>query len=187
MERAFQTQICEGETRVTLTKAHIVTLAAWRVVLIGIACSLLLAQETEFGDADRAAIEAIGQRWQQAWNRRDAEGLSNLVSQDVDFVTVLGPDGWLKGRERFYSVHARMFTTLFVESVWTNNETHLKRLRSDLAIMRVLWETKGDKVRHIRHGAPRAGIFTWVLEKRGGKWIIVAAQNTERIPPLPGQ
>jgi uncharacterized protein (TIGR02246 family) len=163
-------------------------LALKNLLLIGIACSLLPAYaDTQFGDADRAAIEEMGRSWQDAWNGRDADALARLVSEDVDFITVLGPDGWLKGRERFRVVHAQMFSTYFRESVWRTKETHVKRLRSDLAIMRVTWNTQGDRVRHVKHGDARAGIFTWVLEKRGGRWTVVAAQNTERMPVLPDQ
>ena len=137
--------------------------------------------------ADEAAISKLGREWQDAWNRRDAAGLTALLAHDVDFVTVLGPRGWLKGRDQFFEVHARMFQTLFTESVWSTNETHIKFLRSDLAIARVLWTTTGDKVRHVKHGEPRSGIFTWVVEKRDGTWVVIASQNTETMPVLPGQ
>lgn len=137
--------------------------------------------------ADEVAISKLGKAWQDAWNRRDAAGLTALLADDVDFVTVLGPKGWLKGREQFRDVHAKMFHTLFTESVWSTNETHIKFVRSDLAIARVLWTTKGDKVRHVKHGEPRSGIFTWVVEKRDGNWLVIASQNTESMPVLPGQ
>ncbi len=137
--------------------------------------------------ADEAAIKQIGKDWQDAWNKHDADGLTSLLADHVDFVTVLGPKGWMKGREQFRQAHAAMHKTLFTGSVWTTKEVYVKFLRPDLAIARVLWATTGDKVRHIKHGEPREGIFTWVVEKRGGKWMIVASQNTESMPPLPGQ
>jgi uncharacterized protein (TIGR02246 family) len=105
----------------------------------------------------------------------------------VDFITVLGPNGWLKGRARFKEVHARMFTTLFTDSQWTTKEVHVKFLRPDIAFGRVLWATTGDRVRHVKHGAPREGVFTWVVEKQDGRWRIVASQNTESMPLLAGQ
>jgi len=101
--------------------------------------------------------------------KRHAEALTSLLADDVDFVTVLSPQGWLKGRERFMDVHAKMFKTLFTESVWTTKETYVKFFRPDLAFARVLWETRRDKVRHRKHGELREGIFTWVVEKRDGK------------------
>jgi conserved hypothetical protein len=137
--------------------------------------------------ADEAAIKDLGRRWQDAWNKRDADALTALLAEDVDFVTVLGPRGWMKGHAQFHEAHARMFRTLFTDSHWTTNETHVKFIRPDLAIQRVLWSTTGDRVRHVKHGEPRNGIFTWVVEKRNGQWLIIASQNTESMPYLPGQ
>jgi uncharacterized protein (TIGR02246 family) len=137
--------------------------------------------------ADVAAIKKLAQQWEEAWNKKDATSMTALLSEDVDFVTVLGPKGWMKGHEQFHEAHARMFRTLFPESVWKNKETHVKFLRDDLAIQRVLWQTTGDKVRHRKHGELREGIFTWVVEKKDGKWLIIASQNTENMPILPGQ
>jgi uncharacterized protein (TIGR02246 family) len=137
--------------------------------------------------SDVVAIKKLAEQWQEAWNKKDATGMTALLADDVDFVTVLGPKGWMKGRAQFQEAHARMFQTLFTESVWTNKETHVKFLRPDLAIQRVLWQTTGDKVRHRKHGELREGIFTWVVEKKNDQWLIVASQNTESMPILPGQ
>lgn len=137
--------------------------------------------------SDVTAIKKLAEQWEAAWNKKDAAGMTALLADDVDFVTVLGPKGWMKGRQQFQEAHARMFQTLFTESVWTNKETHVKFLRPDLAIQRVLWQTTGDKVRHRKHGELREGIFTWVVEKKNGNWLIVASQNTENMPILPGQ
>ena len=161
-----------------------------RVLLIALTMAFTFspaAGQDKGTDTDRKSIEALGKSWQDLWNRHDMDGLSLLLAEDVDFVTVLGPKGWLKGRGPWLEAHARMHKTLFTDSVWTTNETHVKFLRPDLAAARVLWSTTGDKVRHVRHGAPREGIFTWLVEKRDGKWLIIASQNTENMPALPGQ
>jgi len=148
-------------------------------------CLPLIAQDK--GNAsDRTAIEALGKSWQETWNRHDMEALSLLLTEDVDFVSVLGPKGWLKRRKQWLAVHAKMYTTYFTDSVWTTKETQIKFLRPNLAVAHVLWSTAGDELRHVKHGDPREGIFTWVVEKRDGKWLIVASQNTETMPVPPG-
>jgi uncharacterized protein (TIGR02246 family) len=121
--------------------------------------------------ADEAAIVQLGKTWENAWNSRDAHALASLLAEDADFVTVLGPNGWLKGRARFESVHAGMFPRLFSKSVWTTKEVQVRFLRPDIAIAHVLWATTGDEVRHVKHGSPREGIFTWVVERQKGAVI----------------
>jgi len=137
--------------------------------------------------SDSAAIVQLGAAWQNAWNTRNADALTALLTEDADFVTVLGPNGWLKGRARFDSVHTRMFPRYFNRSTWTTKNVEVRFLRPDIAIAHVLWSTTGDEVRHVKHGSPREGVFTCVLDKRGGQWLIAASQNTEVMPILPGQ
>jgi uncharacterized protein (TIGR02246 family) len=160
------------------------------VILLGVVAVALAptrADEKEDRAKDEAAIKQLGKHWQDAWNKKDADGLAALLSKDVDFISVLGPKGWGKGQEGFKVAHARMFKTLFTESEWTTKEVQVKFFRPDLAFARVLWASKGDKVRHVKHGEPREGIFTWVVEKNDGKWRIIASQNTESMPALAGQ
>lgn len=157
------------------------------VLLAGICASCPVSAQDKDNVTDQAAIEALGRRWQQAWNRHDMAALSMLLAEDVDFVTVGGPKGWLRGRTQLRDDHAAKHQTRFKDSVWTTKEMHIRFLRPDLAVARVLWSTTGDRVPHIKHGEKREGIFMWVVEKRGGEWLIVASQNTESMPTLPGQ
>jgi uncharacterized protein (TIGR02246 family) len=157
------------------------------LLLAGICASSLVSAQDKENATDRAAIEALGKRWQETWNRHDMDALSMLLAEDVDFVTVGGPKGRLTGRTQLREDHAAKHKTRFKDSVWTTKEMHIRFLRPDLAIARVLWSTTGDRVPHIKHGERREGIFMWVIEKRGGEWLVVASQNTESMPPLPGQ
>jgi uncharacterized protein (TIGR02246 family) len=113
------------------------------------------------------------------------DGLASLMAEDVDFVTVVGARGWEKGRKEFKEGHAEVHKTMFKDSVLTIKETHVKFIRPDIAIAHVLWETKGDVVPDRKAGEPREGIFTWIVEKRSGKWLIIASQNTENKRPVP--
>ena len=101
--------------------------------------------------------------------------------------TPSGPKGWMKSQAQFKEAHVRMFKTPFTESEWTTQGVDVKFPRPDLAFARVLWSTTGDRVRQVKHGEPRQGIFTGVVEKREGTWRIIATQNTESMPVLPGQ
>jgi len=136
---------------------------------------------------DREAIEAVAANWQDGWNRHDAAALASLLAEDVDFVTVLGPQGWLKGRKEFQPYHAEIHKVFFKESVWRVKETNVRFVRPDVAIAHVLWETKRDHLPDRPPGEPRNGLFIWVLEKREGKWLVIAAQNTESRDLSPDQ
>jgi uncharacterized protein (TIGR02246 family) len=125
---------------------------------------------------DEQAIKQIAMDWHDAWNRHDMKSLTALVAEDVDFVNVGGK--WLKGRKEFEEHHAQRHQMQFKESVWTTTDTHIRFLKPDVAVVHVNWSLRGDRDPDGTPRQPRRGVFTWVVEKREGKWLIVAAQNT---------
>ena len=139
---------------------------------------------------DERAIGDLGKAWEFAWNRHDQKALSQLIAEDGEFITVeFGQMGVLRlrGRDQFARSYAAKHNTWFVASHWKTGEISVRFLRPDLALARVNWTTVGDKVPHRKHGERREGLFTWVVEKRAGAWTIIASQETEAMPALPGQ
>ena len=145
-----------------------------------------VAQTTQTSD-DRRAIEALASSFQDSWNRHDIDALASLMAEDVDYVTVVGAKDWEKGRREFKDRHADAHKTMFKESVLTVKETHVRFIRPDLVIAHVLWATSGDVIPNRKPGDARTGIFTWVVEKRVGRWLIIASQNTDDKQPLTEQ
>ncbi len=126
---------------------------------------------------DLEAVKQIERGWQEAWNRHDMKALAVLVAEDVDFITVSGI--WLKGRKSFEEHHARVHVMQFKESVWTTTDVQVKFLKPDIALVHVSWGLRGDKDPDGTPRQPRRGIFTRVVTKHGGKWLIQASQNTD--------
>ena len=125
---------------------------------------------------DLEAIKQIEKDWQAAWNRHDMKALAALVTEDIDFITVAGL--WLKGRKEFEEHHASIHVMRFKESVRTTTDVQVKFLKPDVAIVHVSGGIKGEKGRDGTPLQPRQGIFTRVVTKEGGKWLIKASQNT---------
>ena len=125
---------------------------------------------------DVEAIKQIERDWQEAWNRHDMKALTALVADDIDFVSVGGY--WLKGRNEFEEHHAARHAMQFKESAWTTTDVQVKFLKPDVAVVHVLWGMKGDKDPDGTPRQPRRGIFTRVVTKEGGKWLIKASHNT---------
>lgn len=151
------------------------------VLILGLLALPSFAQTTQTSD-DRRAIEALASSFQDSWNRHDIDALASLVAEDVDYVTVVGTKDWEKGRKEFKDRHTAIHKTMFKDSVLTVKETHIRFIRPDLVIAHVLWETSGDVIPKRKPGEARTGIFIWVVEKREGKWLIIASQNTDDRP-----
>jgi uncharacterized protein (TIGR02246 family) len=128
---------------------------------------------------DVSAIRGLEKAWCDAWNTHDMKALAHLLLPDADFVTVGGT--WLRGREEFREHHALYHATLFKHSIFTVTHTSVKLLKSDLALTHIKWKMKGDFDPDGTPRKPRTGIFTQVLQKSKGRWLILASQNTNDV------
>ena len=151
------------------------------IVLITIV--LPAVAQSKGNSKDTETIKSIALKWQDLWNRHEIKALAALVAEDVDFITVGGV--WQKNQKEFEEYHAKGHAMQFKESVWTTKNTTVKFVKSDVAVAHVEWAIKGDKDPDGTPRQPRQGIFTWVLEKHKGNWLIIAAQNTNIREPLP--
>lgn len=147
--------------------------------------ALPVAAQTKANAKDRESIKSIALKWQDGWNRHDMKALAALMAEGVDFVTVSGT--WQKSPKEFEEYYAKRHVMQYKESVWTLKSSEVKFIKPDVAMAHVEWSLKGDKDADGTPRQPRQGIFTWVLEKRKGKWLIIAAQNTNLREMVPGK
>jgi len=153
-------------------------LKAFSLILFASGCSPLLAQTA----GDEAQIKTIAAAYERAWNRHDMKAMAGLVTEDADFVNV-GAKHW-KGRKEIEAQHAARLSQ-FTESTWTTKTVAVQFLKPDVALVHVEWRLAGDKDPDGTPRKPREGVFTWVMVKQGGAWLIRAAQNTNvsNLPP----
>jgi uncharacterized protein (TIGR02246 family) len=148
--------------------------------LLALACPPATAQVA----GDEVAIRQLATRWEQAWNRHDMQQLASLMTEDADFVNV-GARHW-KGRGEIEAQHAARLDQ-FRESTWSTRAVNVQLLKPDVALAHIDWILKGDKDADGTPRPPRGGMFTWVVVKQGGSWLIRAAQNTNLGPNNPAQ
>ncbi len=147
-----------------------------RILLALIVLTLAVSPLSASRADEESAIREIQARWDDAWNRNDVKALSSLVTEDVRFVNVAGQV--LTGRGEFEQLQTRTHAMQFKESVRTVTGTEIKFLTADIAVAHVKWGMRGDKDPDGTSRQPRNGVMMQVLMKRGGKWAVVAAQNT---------
>jgi uncharacterized protein (TIGR02246 family) len=131
-------------------------------------------------NADEAAVGKVPQAFAAAWAKHNGHQLALIMASDVDFVNVGGD--WIHGRADFELYHTRLLAGRFKESTLTPVDSSVRFLRPDLALLHWSWRLEGDRNEDLTPRKPRMGIFTMVVEKRSGDWLIVAAQNSNFIP-----
>jgi uncharacterized protein (TIGR02246 family) len=151
-------------------------------VLVGlILVPLLFAEGAVHAEnkTDEAAVRNIPQAFAAAWAKHDGHQLAKTMSEDVDFVNVGGD--WLHGRADFELYHTRLLSGRFRESMVTPLEIDVRFLCPNLAVLHWSWRIQGDQNEDLTPREPRFGLFTMIVEKQSGEWLVVVAQNTNWI------
>jgi uncharacterized protein (TIGR02246 family) len=131
---------------------------------------------------DEEAVRKLPQAFCHAWGKHDGHELSEIMADDVDFVTVGAT--WLHGRSDFEKYHTRLLSGRFHESTVTPLETAVRFLRSDVAVIHWSWKIVGDKNPDGTARQPRYGMMTMVAEKHDDTWLVVVSQNDNSFPGM---
>lgn len=128
---------------------------------------------------DRAAVDSVVQAFSECWNRHDMEAFAELFAPDAEFVNVVGM--WWKGRAEIRAAHEFTHSTMFKSSRLTILETSVRFPAPQLAIARSRWLLEDHAGPDGEPLPARHGVLVNVLARRGGRWSIIDAQNTDII------
>jgi uncharacterized protein (TIGR02246 family) len=130
--------------------------------------------------ADEQAVHKLPQAFVAAFNKHDGHQLAQIMSEDVDFVTVGA--WWLHSKSDFETYHTRLLSGRFHGMKMDLLQVAVRFLRPDIAIVHWSWTGTGDKNPDGSARERRYGMMTMVAEKRSGKWLVVASQNDNSFP-----
>jgi uncharacterized protein (TIGR02246 family) len=122
-------------------------------------------------------VKRLTEAWARCWNDHNMAAAANLVSLDVDFVTVSGK--WLRGADEFLAHHGDIHRTQMRDSTWSNIAYAVRPLVGGLLLVHIEWAIDGDRYPDDAPRRPRRGVFTWIVACHGTDLRIVAAHNTD--------
>jgi uncharacterized protein (TIGR02246 family) len=104
-----------------------------------------------------------------SWNAKDAHAFASQFAEDASFVNVTGTI-WIGSKDIEEQIgNAAAFKSSHAEI----KPESVRFLRPDVALMHATWTITEDP----RSPQPRSYLMTMVVNKRNGRWFIVAAQN----------
>ncbi len=146
-------------------------------------CLIVLLASTKYvrtqTKTDEAVVRGLPQVFVAAWAKHDGHELAQIMSEDVDFVNVGGD--WLHGRPDFELYHTRLLSGPFKQSSLRVLDAAVSFLRPDMAVLHWTWSIKDDGHEDPTTHETRKGIFTMIVEKQRGDWLIRVAQNTNQM------
>ena len=155
----------------------------WKALMLAVLFMACLPPPLHAADrtADESAIrDLVGSRQEQAWSQHNARAYAALFAEDGDVVNVVG--WWWKGRAEIESNLTHMFADIFRESTLTFEQVAVRFLTPDIAVAHARWMMTGARMPP-GLPEPREGLQTLTVQKRNGKWLIVAFHNTNYVPP----
>ena len=123
--------------------------------------------------------EDVPERFAQAWNRGDADGIADLFVPDADFVNVVGL--WWREREDIRRAHSYGLRVIFPGSTMRVSGTRVRELGADAAVVHCRWSITGQTGPDGTPADRRSGVFTFVVQREDHGWRAVAAHNTDRV------
>lgn len=125
--------------------------------------------------ADQAAIAAVPARMIAAWAAHDADAFADLFTEDG---TMILPGLYKKGRDEIRDYMAAEFAGSYQGTTVTGAPIEIKPLRAgSVALI-----TQGGVIPAGQSELPDADAIraSWILVKRGRKWLLAVYQNCPR-------
>ena len=123
---------------------------------------------------DEAAIQAILQQFETAWNAYDSVSLAALFAEDANFIHIFG--GQLDGRTAIEAAHRVIFDTIYRGSHASFMLRSIRFVRPDVAVVFARAHVKFKENSEMREIETRP---TLIVVKEQAKWQIVTFQNTK--------
>ena len=154
---------------------------AWEGLTSGTASLTDTTEGQQHASARRA--DDIPSLFARAWNARDPDALASLFDEDAEFVNVTGL--WWHDRAAIREAHAYGLERIFGESTLTIDDTRIKTLSDDLAVVHARMTLSGQTpISTIVKPASRRTVFSFVVHQIQGRWQCASAQNTDVVPGM---
>ena len=116
-----------------------------------------------------------------AWNKRKAEDIAALFTEDADFVNVVGI--WWNNKEDIREAHDYGLKHIFQNSNLKLGKVTVRLLNETVAVVHARMRLDDQtRIGEVDKPERRYNIFTFVVQKNLENWLCVSAHNTDIIP-----
>ena len=169
------------KSRVPVTRLFpgslVATLIALCSVLAGLGLPRAVVADEMGNRKEDAAIKEVVAAFSNGWNTRDAHSMCASLADDVEWVNWRGEP--LGTRQAVEEEHAKLFADLYKNTHRTDEVKTIKYISPELAVVDDYWTMTGAKKRDGSDWPYRAGLYNFIMAKRGGRWIVIASHAAD--------
>lgn len=152
-------------------------------VLLALVCCLAIvagrsaAADDSSRSGDDAAVKQVVAGFSNGWNSHDAHAMCLSLADDVRWVSWRGEV--YSSREEVESAHAKLFADLYKNTHRTDEVKSVQFISPDTASVDDYWSMTGARTREGADWPYRAGYASFLMSRRNGRWIVVAAHTAD--------
>jgi uncharacterized protein (TIGR02246 family) len=148
-------------------------------------CMLLFSVAFAQTATDETEVRKLVDELITSFNSHDFTTLKLNSTDDVSWVNMMGR--WWKGRDEVVSAHDEIFGKIFKGVKFENKSVTLKPITPDVMVVHVVEQVGAfyppDGVdRGVNKRPASENNLQLIYVKKGGKWLLSAAHNTEVYP-----
>lgn len=115
-----------------------------------------------------------------AWATRDGDAVGALFIEEADFVNVVGL--WWRHRKDIAKAHDYALKSFFAQTDLRPGVVRVRQLGPEHAVVHCRFHLSGQRAPDGSRAGDRQTVMSFVLERQGGCWLAVSAQNTDVVP-----
>jgi uncharacterized protein (TIGR02246 family) len=124
-----------------------------------------------------AEIHAALDGMQAAWNHHDMRAFVSYMTDDVEWVNVVGM--WWRGKAQVYKAHERLHETMFKgRSVEDATDTTMRKVAPDVVVVTSIVPADGFTDSTGRVIPANRNVLTETFVHREGRWLVAEGHNT---------
>ncbi|MEI6432240.1 MAG: SgcJ/EcaC family oxidoreductase [bacterium] len=125
---------------------------------------------------EERAIRETVREVEATWNRHDMEAYASLLTEDADWVNIVGM--WWRGKADVYKAHKAFHQTIFRNVSLHFDQVEVRGLAQDVAVAVCTLRQDGFTTPTGNVRPESQARLSLILRKTGERWLICHAHNT---------
>lgn len=132
---------------------------------------------SELSPEENANAEALLNKFQQYWNKKDSTKMVTLFTQNAEFTDIMGQVAI--GKEKIDEMHKKVFGRFMKHAKLEQQILYMREITSETALVTCKWKTSGHSNEKNDPLPDRQGLMQVIIRKVTDNWLISLVHNLD--------